>query len=357
MLSYRFGATVNTTFKKHTVNMSGEYSYSESSQTQLKFSSFKAMVSYSYNKISLNGTAQYNPNTIYDLNYFSINSESFINYNLYSAYNFKAFQDKVSGYISAGFNHSQLYKNMNQNINANFEYKITESWTSTAYINYSNYESLVANSFKGDNYQIRFGIKKYFSNTISGEYNTVNLQFFQDQNLNGLFDNNEVAMANEIIKLDSYIARTDKNGRVTFKNVPKGSYRLRVNESTGVRLMQDPMILVSKSTNLKIGLGRNNLVKGKLVEIKQSYDNLESDVRGIVIYAEDEKGQVTYTAIDQNDEFEFFLKNGTYRIFIENNKYEYLKPSQTIELDNADHPEILLFNYRKKDREIKVKKF
>lgn len=357
MLSYRFSTTINTSYKKHTVNISGEYSYSETSKTLLKFSSFKAMLSYSYNKISLNGTIQYNPNTIYDLNYFSTNSEDFINYNFYSSYNFKALQSKISGYISAGFNLSQLYNNMNQNINANLEYKITESWNTTANFNYSNYESLLTNSYKGDNYQFRIGIKKFLSNAISGDYNTINLQFFQDKNLDGILDSDEAVMANEIIKLDSYIAKTDKNGRVTFKNVPKGSYRLRVNESKGIRLMRDPMLLVAKSVSLKIGLGKNNVVRGKLIEIKQTYDNLASDVRGIVVYAEDEQGVVTYTAIDQNDEFEFFLKNGKYRIYIENNKYEYLKPSQTVQLNNADHPEVMIFNYRKKDREIKVKKF
>ena len=91
--------------------------------------------------------------------------------------------------------------------------------------------------------------------------------------------------------------------------------------------------------------------------MKQTYDDLESDVRGIVVYAEDDKGQKTYTAVDQNNEFEFYLKNGSYRIFIENNKYEYVKSSQTIQLNNADYSETLLFNYVKKDRQIKVKKF
>ena len=315
------------------------------------------MLSYSFKNLSLNGTIQYNPNTIYDLNYFSESSKNFINYSAYSSYNFKAIQNKITGYLSAGINYSELYNNINQNINATIEYKSTPSWAATGYLNYSNYQSLYTNSFKGDNYQFKMGLKKYFSNADSGGYHTVNLQFFQDKNLNGILDKGEPLMANEIIKLDTYIAKTDKNGKVSFKNVPKGSYKLRVNESMGVRLMQDPTILVGKSMNLKIGLGKNNKVIGKLVEDKQTYDDLESDVRGIVVYAEDEKGLKTYTAVDQNNEFEFYLKNGTYRIFIENNRYEYVHPSQTIKLDNADYSETLLFNYRKKDRQIKVKKF
>ena len=357
LLSYRFRTDISTSLKLHRINMSAEYSYSETSKTLYTFSSFKTMLSYSFKNLSLNGTIQYNPNTIYDLNYFSESSKNFINYSAYSSYNFKAIQNKITGYLSAGINYSELYNNINQNINATIECKITPSWAATGYLNYSNYQSLYTNSFKGDNYQFKMGLKKYFYNADSGGYHTVNLQFFQDKNLNGILDKGEPLMANEIIKLDTYIAKTDKNGKVSFKNVPKGSYKLRVNESMGVRLMQDPTILVGKSMNLKIGLGKNNKVIGKLVEDIQTYDDLESDVRGIVVYAEDEKGLKTYTAVDQNNEFEFYLKNGTYRIFIENNKYEYVKPSQTIKLDNADYSEILLFNYRKKDRQIKVKKF
>lgn len=357
MLSYRFRTDVSTTLEAHRINMSAEYSYSETAAKEFQFSSFKTMLNYSYKNFSVNGTAQFNPNTIYDLNYFSETTKNFINYSFYSSYNFKAIQNKISGYISAGINYSELYNNVNQNINANLEYKIAPSWAATAYVNYSNYESLLANSFGGSNYQFKIGLKKYFPNAGSDALHHVNLQFFQDKNLNGIFDKGEVVMANEIIKLDNYTAKTDKNGKVSFRNVPKGSYKLRVNESIGVRFLSDPTVLVAKNVSSQIGLGKNNKVKGKLTEVKQAYDDLESDVRGIVIYAQDEQGQKTYTAVDQNEEFEFFLKNGTYRIFIENNKFEYIKSSQTIQLNNADYSEILIFEYMKKDRKIKVKKF
>ena len=357
LLSYRFRSTIGTSLKAHSVDLSAEYSYSEASESEYTFSSLKTMLTYRFKGFSLNGTAQFNPNNINDLNYYSEASKDYINFSLYSSYSFRGLQKNITGNISAGLNYSELYNNMNQNINANLEYKITPSWAGTAYANYSNYESLLANSFKGHNYQFSVGIKKYFTNAGSGDYHTVDLQFFEDKNLNGALDKGELLLANEIIKLDNYIAKTDKNGKVRFKNVPKGSYRLRVNESAGLRLMNDPIILVSKSINFQLGLGKNNKVKGKLIEIKQEYDGLNSDVRGIVVYAEDEAGHKTYTAVNQDEEFEFFLKNGSYRIFIENQRYEYLKPSQIIQLDNADYSETLIFEYVKKDRQIKVKKF
>ncbi len=357
LLSYRFRATVGTFIKAHNLDLSVEYSYSEASEAMYKFSSFKSMLTYRYKGFSLNSTAQFNPYNINDLNYFSEDSKEFINFNVYSSYNFTALKKTLIGSFSGGINYSELYKNMNQNFNANLEYKITPSWASTAYVNYSNYESLLANSFKGHNYQFRIGIKKYFQSLESGGYHRVNLQFYNDQNLNGILDENESVLPNQIIKLDNYVAKTDKNGKVSFRNVPKGTYKLRVNESTGLRLMDDTPILVEKNQNSKIALGKNNKVKGKLVELRQTYDLQSSDIRGIVVYAEDENGIKTYTAVDPNDEFEFFLKNGTYRIFIENQNFEYLEPSQTIKLNNADYSEILIFEYRKKDRQIKVKKF
>lgn len=357
MLSYRLRTTVGTSIRAHSFDLSAEYSFSEATQSDYTFSSFKTMLSYRYKGFSLNGTAQLNPNTITDLNYYSEDTDDFVNYSLYSSYSFRALHNTISGNISAGLNYSELYNNVNQNINSNLEFKITQSWAGTAYANYSNYKSLLANSFKGYNYQFSVGIKKYFSNAGSGEYHIVKLQFYQDTNLNGMRDDGEPYLSNEIVKLENYIGKTDKNGKVSFKNVPKGSYKLRVNDGSGLRLMVDPTILVRKNLNLQLGLGRNNRVKGKLVEIKQAYDGLNSDVRGILIYAEDDEGNKTYTAVNQNEEFEFFLKNGTYRIYIENQRYEYLNPSQTIQLDNVDYSETLIFEYIKKNREIKVKKF
>ena len=78
LLSYRFRADIGTYLKSHKINMSGEYSYSEASKTIYRFSSFKTMLSYSFKNFSMNGTAQYNPSTIYELNYFSETTKNFI---------------------------------------------------------------------------------------------------------------------------------------------------------------------------------------------------------------------------------------------------------------------------------------
>lgn len=94
-----------------------------------------------------------------------------------------------------------------------------------------------------------------------------------------------------------------------------------------------------------------------MVEVKQKYDVLETDIRGIIIYAKNANGKVYSTLVNQNNKFEFFLSNGTYTIYIENNKYKYLDASRKITVKSDDYPEPLIFEYKKKNTKIKVKKF
>ena len=182
-------------------------------------------------------------------------------------------------------------------------------------------------------------------------------QLFEDKNFNGLLDAGEPVLGNEIVKLDNFVAMTDKNGKVVFQNVPDGIYTMKVNESAGARLMTDPVIMVYKNINRKVGLVKNIKVSGKLKEIKQAYDVLETEVTGIVVYAKSEDGTVYTAVVNQNNEFEFFLKDGTYTLYIENDKYSYIQPHQTIQVTKEGYPDTVVFEYKKKDTTIKVKKF
>jgi hypothetical protein len=130
-----------------------------------------------------------------------------------------------------------------------------------------------------------------------------------------------------------------------------------VSESAGARLMMDPVITVNSNINRKVGMVKNIRVSGKLIEIKQAYDVLETDVTGIVVYARGEDGKIYTAVVNQNNEFEFFLKDGRYTIYIENDKYSYTQPGQTVQVTKEGYSEVLVFEYKKKNTTIKVKKF
>lgn len=357
LLSYRLHTNIGTTFGAHGLNLTSEYSYSKEDGRLDWFHSLRTTMSYRFKGFSLNGTVQWNPNNVIDLNYYNNDSQNFVNYNLYSSYNFQALSGSIMGSVSAGVNYSELYENINNNVSGAIEYKISTDWSTTGYFNYSNYESTQTNGYSGYNYQLRVGLKKYFTVATSMGNHKVSFQLFEDKNFNGMLDSDELVLANEVVKLDNYVAMTDKNGRVTFQNVPQGIYKLRVNENAGSRLMMDPMILVDRNIKMKVGLVKNIRVTGKLTEVKQPYDILDTNAIGIIVYAKNEEGIVQTAIVNQNNEFEFFLKDGKYNIYIENDKYNYINPNQTIEVENTDYSEGLLFEYTKKDTTIKVKKF
>lgn len=357
LFSYRFETNISTTFGAHGLNLMAEYSYSKENDETDWFNSLKATLSYRYKSFSLNGTAQWNANNVFDLNSYYDVDRNFANYNGYASYNFQMLRNQLNGSFSAGVSYSELYKNLNSNITGNLEYKISPSWASTGYFNFSGYKSTAAYATSGSYYQFRVGIKKYFSAATTLGNHKVSFQLFEDKNYNGILENGEKVLANEIVKLDNFVAMTDKNGKVVFQNVPEGVYTLKVNESAGARLMMDPVMMVNSNINRKVGLVKNIRVSGKLTEIKQAYDTLETDVTGIVVYAKGEDGAIHTAVVNQKDEFEFFLKEGRYQIYIENDKYSYTQPSQTIQVTKEGFSETLIFEYKKKDTTIKVKKF
>jgi hypothetical protein len=339
------------------LNWTAEYSYSKENNSADWFNSLKTTLSYRYKSVSLNGTAQWNATNVFDLTSYYDVDRNFANYNLYASYNFQIMNNKLTGSFSAGTSYSELYKNLNSNVSGNLEYKISPSWSTTGYFNFSGYKSTAAYASSGNYYQFRVGIKKYFTTATTLGNHKVTFQLFEDKNFNGMLETGESVLANEIVKLDNFVALTDKNGKVVFQNVPEGIYTLKVNESAGARLMMDPVIMVNNNINRKVGLVKNIRVSGKLTEIKQAYDVLETDVTGIVVYAKSEDGAIYTAVVNQKNEFEFFLKDGKYDLYIENDKYSYTQPTQTIQVTKEGYSETVVFEYKKKDTTIKVKKF
>ncbi|WP_394674294.1 hypothetical protein [uncultured Chryseobacterium sp.] len=357
LFSYRLETNISAILGAHSLNLTAEYSYSKADSNPDWFNSLKTTLSYRYKSFSLNGTAQWNATNVYDLTSYYNTDRNFANYNVYASYNFQMMNTHLTGSLSAGTSYSELYKNLNSNVSGNLEYKISPSWSTTGYFNFSGYKSTAEYASSGNYYQFRVGIKKYFANATASGNHKVTFQLFEDKNSNGLLDSGEPVLANEIVKLDNFVALTDKNGKVVFQNVPEGMYTLKVNESAGARLMMDPVMMVNSNINRKIGLVKNIRVSGKLTEVKQAYDDLETDVTGIVVYAKGEDGKIYTAVVNQKNEFEFFLKDGIYNLYIENDKYSYIQPAQTIKVTKEGYSTTVVFEYKKKDTVIKVKKF
>jgi|GEM_PF-489732 len=357
LLAYRFRLNMMKSFGSHGFNFTSEYSYSGGNSSMNPFSGIKADMSYRYKAFSLNGSMQWNPYNVSDLNSYYYSDQDFVNYNLNANYNFQTANRTLTGFISAGTYYSELYQNLNQNLAGNLEYKISPSWSATGYFNYSQYQSIEADGYRGSHHQFRIGLKKYFRSATAAGNHKVSFVLFADDNFNGKLDAGETVLANEVVKLDDYIAITDQKGRVTFQNVPEGIYELKVNEKAGSRLMVDPQIVVDRNIKKEVGMISNIRITGRLSEVRQDYDVRETNGTGIRVYAKDKEGKIKTTVVDQNNEFEFYLTEGEYEIYIENEVYEFIDPVKRMKVKKEGEKPELLFEYKKKDTTIKIKRF
>jgi hypothetical protein len=82
LFSYRLEANISTTLGAHGLNLTAEYSYSKENDNPEWFNSLKATLSYRYKSFSLNGTAQWNATSVFDLNSYYNGNRNFANYNV-----------------------------------------------------------------------------------------------------------------------------------------------------------------------------------------------------------------------------------------------------------------------------------
>src|SRR5699024_2440042 len=204
LLTYRYRMNMMKSFESHGFNFTSEYSYSGGNSSMNPFSGIKADMSYRYKAFSLNGSMQWNPYNVSDLNSYYYSDQDFVNYNLNANYNFQTANRTLTGFISAGTYYSELYQNLNQNLAGNLEYKISPSWSATGYFNYSQYQSIEADGYRGSHHQFRIGLKKYFRSATAAGNHKVSFVLFVDDNFNGKLDAGETVLANEVVKLDDY---------------------------------------------------------------------------------------------------------------------------------------------------------
>lgn len=356
--AFRFKTSAGTSFwKNHNINIGFDYSYLKLNSADFSSHGIRSNISYFYKRFSLNGTIQFNPYSANDFNYLNQNPKDFTDYNLFSSYSFHFKNPAIQGSISAGIRYSELYKNNNFNWGGYFEYALNRHWALNVQGSYYTSHSTFSTGYRGENYQIQMGLKKHFIPMTNAENNKIQLTLFYDQNVNNFYDEDEIPIANQLVKLDEHSAVTDSEGKVRFLNVPDGVYKLKVLSEEGLRLNVNSLIQVERNLKLEIPMVKKQKLKGQLIEVRQAYDQEETNASGITVFARDQDGKVFSTLVNTKHEFEFFLDPGKYEVYIKNNQFEFSEVLQQVEILYEEEPEVVFFEYKKRGREIRVKKF
>lgn len=356
--AFRMKFDISKNFSKHYINFIADGGISFINTDKKPFYAVRFLMNYRLGMLNLNALADINPISAYDL--VNTSTKNFRNYSLNTSYNYFTRNERLRGTISGGISHVNNYKGFNQFVNNQLEYRISKDWYATGNLFMTRYNSQNlhnANSYQ--NVQFQIGIKKLFGTSSSPNASKASFRVFEDQNQNGILDKNEKTLENVIINLNEYMAITDNKGFVKFANLPRKEYIITAKKNgQALHLLSDNKITISGNKKYELPVVKVNKISGKMVEIKKKYNVEQTDISGINIYAENlSTNQITSTVTDWSGAFILNLREGKYRIYIQNNRYEIVNNSQVIIVKNIEPTKEIIFNYINKEVKIRVKKF
>lgn len=359
--AYRIRVELSGSFQKHFVSLSADGGLSKLNDHPERFYAARYWLSYRIGSFNADAMIDMNPVNLYDIGIYQ--QENYINYSTGIGYSLNTKNKKLTANINASYNRMNAYNNSHAFLNTNASYRIASNWYATGMASYAKYINTgqpYAGNSSISNYQLKIGLKRTFGTNMTAVGNKITLELFEDDNLNGIKDQNEKILSNVLVRLNNNIvAMTNARGIVKYSNLEDGSYAVSIYKNNlRLPVLQNDSIVVTHNKTFKIPVIKTNPVAGKLKEIKERYDAETADIMGITIYAQNTETKKLETAVtDAEGSFAFQLPQGQYRIYIENDRYEIVNNAQQITVQNGQVTQPVVFEFKKKDIIIKVKKF
>jgi len=359
-----FTAQVRTGYRIGALNTNIRYYYGPyEAFEQLQFATYKInhqsiYISTYYgfwlmkNQVSLLPSLNYSYETLYKRSRLSIRPE--LNY-------FSANGVKLNFYAEYMLNSQQIY-----------------SLSTTSQLNENNdapkpYTNLL----------FGLSIKKEFGVPLPGKkFFTTQIVVFKDLNANNKQDKNETGIENTLITIkqvnvdtanDEYAVQqrgqeliTDDKGRVTFRNLPAGMYRI-----TATPLVKnadwfpgsEQVVVINKNQEIPISFTHGVRLSGAVLVDHNlaSTQNHNPDLSRIRVTALDSAGRVYPCLTDKDGRFELYVPSGQYRVSINqkviDDKFEMPQSVVAVDLSGTTQSYNVSFHLREKERTVKVKKF
>ena len=366
--SIRTVANLNFYNTIHSFSVNTDYGYTylnQASSSSKPFHSLRLNASYNLAFAGLTAFLQFNPYYLSD-NFNALTTAHYQQYSFGPNTRFNALKDRLNVQAAATYNYygsSESYA-----VSSNIRWALGGKWVFTADLQWSFLQSksllnvdsrqpLLQNSF--NNRQLRLGIEKQFNAFQSSQGKKLELSYYGDQNNNGFRDIEERYVEGLIVKINGETAITDKKGRVTFKNVQPGEYGVQILNSKGWAARDAMNILVSTSKNMEVPLVKTAVLRGK-IEVQQSrYQNAKPELSGIAVLASDQMGNTFKALTNEEGSYNFYLRPGLYRIFIETlgMSFSIANPSHELSLTEGKAVNNLNFQYVDEQRKIEVVRF
>ncbi|WCT10243.1 SdrD B-like domain-containing protein [Mucilaginibacter jinjuensis] len=268
------------------------------------------------------------------------------NYSFGPNVHFTAFNNKLSVSANDYLNFTSYNIKRNNALNGQVYYRVKGGWQLSGQVFYNTYPSYV-NSY---NLQTRVGISKQFIRTSTPGTHSLQLQFFDDENNDGIFNSNDKAIEGLVINIaaekstnnSDLTTISDKSGVVKYSNLQNAVYELSVVRGNGWHLAQKLTVDLVHNQKMMIPLVRSGWLKGVITPVKQEYTTSKPNLEGLRVVAVDDKNQTFTTLTNEFGEFELALPVNNYRISVDvdNQKYSISNPNQVVFIDQKVKKEV-----------------
>lgn len=341
--------------KSYHLMLSGEGGQVSPSGDYDPFYTGQVKLNQSLQFLGLNVFYNYGPYHLYQQLTFLTDKVYEQEYSISPFTSFSLFKKKLKFTFTGHYSHNSDFDIRRKGISAETELKLGGQLSITSKADY-----LILRNF--NRYELRFGLEKRFGK-VAFMKSDIELFFFKDNNLNEQWDKGEQPIEGIQVNIGGTNLITGDDGRIVYKNLPKGSYKMVILESKGyyAKAAEQGEIQVSKDVNLAMPMTKGVRVKGRINLQKDRYSKFgELNLSGIRVTAQDTGGKAFYTLTDINGEFILFIPASVYVVSFNRaalgNDLECINPDQTINLKDSIVSE-LVYHIKERKRNVSFKKF
>jgi hypothetical protein len=346
--SYRTELALTFNVAGNQFNLQGDYGLTESNSSAGKKTEqgIKVNANMSNRFYSVSALVQTAPYYLTDQLYVRSSNQKYRLYAFGPGIHTGGFNNRMN--LSANYYLSYLIGNdgWNNSVTGNVSYRLKKTWNLTGQISYNS-----NTYFPGTyNLQSQLGVVKRFSRSTTPGNAKLEVQFFDDDNANGVWDRNEEAAEGIITNLSpegsaggSTLATiSNKDGRIRYVNLKKEAYSLRLIHEGDRHLSKPVDLLLTRDQRMQVPLVRSGWLRGRVSALKQEYIASKPILEGLRILAKTADNQTFETYTNEAGEFEIPLPLNEYTIIadIDLVKFSPVSTKKLVKILQINNPDI-----------------
>lgn len=300
------GYDIEHAFKgTHLVHVSGEIAFEKlmNGSVSNNFTAFRAKAQWRYRNISSRVTWQ---NGVFNLNHYSFfNPGAYEQAEWLTQYRLQLPNPKLETSVQFGLYKEDFYESIRSRIIIDMSYHPTTNLGFTIGV------TKLANFF-WQQPEWKFGFTYRPSLLKPADNRNIRIRAFSDKNGNAKKDANEEWVSNVDMRFNDRMLRTNAEGMVQVKNIPKGNYTLNIGNNSQVK-----NISVTQNEEMHVPVEVMYTVKGKLILTENNIDTAIGGQANRIVRFKPAKGEEYLASTAADGSFRLQLPKGNYHISIQ----------------------------------------